>query len=171
MPSTWPGIEPATLGIEGQRYTNSPTRSTVYFPFHARLNASSKPDATKTPICHCLRLYLHNYCRDLNVIEWMTSRYNRIQRNDTFIMTNFIHLKALDETGRERKLPTAVKNYYSFGSGILFTEMVALKITEEKARHLDFSSMMSNIEHNVKRSFLSFNSTVTEYPYRKYNIR
>ncbi|KAJ4451033.1 hypothetical protein ANN_02469 [Periplaneta americana] len=28
MPSTWPGIEPATLGIEGQRYTNSPTRST-----------------------------------------------------------------------------------------------------------------------------------------------
>ncbi|KAJ4434485.1 hypothetical protein ANN_23047 [Periplaneta americana] len=29
MPSTWPGIEPATLGIEGQRYTNSPTRSTT----------------------------------------------------------------------------------------------------------------------------------------------
>ncbi|KAJ4447788.1 hypothetical protein ANN_09796 [Periplaneta americana] len=28
MPSTWPGIEPATLGIEGQRYTNLPTRST-----------------------------------------------------------------------------------------------------------------------------------------------
>ncbi|KAJ4430405.1 hypothetical protein ANN_22621 [Periplaneta americana] len=28
MPSTWPGIEPAALGIEGQRYTNSPTRST-----------------------------------------------------------------------------------------------------------------------------------------------
>ncbi|KAJ4436393.1 hypothetical protein ANN_19025 [Periplaneta americana] len=28
MPSTWPGIEPATLGIEGQRYTKSPTRST-----------------------------------------------------------------------------------------------------------------------------------------------
>ncbi|KAJ4437120.1 hypothetical protein ANN_17255 [Periplaneta americana] len=26
MPSTWPGIEPATLDIEGQRYTNSPTR-------------------------------------------------------------------------------------------------------------------------------------------------
>ncbi|KAJ4434680.1 hypothetical protein ANN_23248 [Periplaneta americana] len=25
MPSTWSGIEPATLGIEGQRYTNSPT--------------------------------------------------------------------------------------------------------------------------------------------------
>ncbi|KAJ4428839.1 hypothetical protein ANN_25832 [Periplaneta americana] len=24
MPSTWPGIEAATLGIEGQRYTNSP---------------------------------------------------------------------------------------------------------------------------------------------------
>ncbi|KAJ4432737.1 hypothetical protein ANN_21375 [Periplaneta americana] len=30
MPSTWPGIEPATLGIEDQRYTNSPTRSTLY---------------------------------------------------------------------------------------------------------------------------------------------
>ncbi|KAJ4430894.1 hypothetical protein ANN_19485 [Periplaneta americana] len=29
MPSTWPGIEPVTLGIEGQRYTNSPTRSTT----------------------------------------------------------------------------------------------------------------------------------------------
>ncbi|KAJ4437360.1 hypothetical protein ANN_17501 [Periplaneta americana] len=29
MPSTWPGIEPATLGIEGQRYTNSPTKSTT----------------------------------------------------------------------------------------------------------------------------------------------
>ncbi|KAJ4431880.1 hypothetical protein ANN_20486 [Periplaneta americana] len=28
MPSTWLGIEPATLGIEGQRYTNLPTRST-----------------------------------------------------------------------------------------------------------------------------------------------
>ncbi|KAJ4433959.1 hypothetical protein ANN_16278 [Periplaneta americana] len=26
MPSTWPGIEPATVGIEGQRYTNLPTR-------------------------------------------------------------------------------------------------------------------------------------------------
>ncbi|KAJ4451592.1 hypothetical protein ANN_03061 [Periplaneta americana] len=26
MPSTWPGIEPATLGIDGQRYANSPTR-------------------------------------------------------------------------------------------------------------------------------------------------
>ncbi|KAJ4445931.1 hypothetical protein ANN_12617 [Periplaneta americana] len=25
MPLTWPGIEPATLGIESQRYTNSPT--------------------------------------------------------------------------------------------------------------------------------------------------
>ncbi|KAJ4442812.1 hypothetical protein ANN_04405 [Periplaneta americana] len=25
MPSTWPVIEPANLGIEGQRYTNSPT--------------------------------------------------------------------------------------------------------------------------------------------------
>ncbi|KAJ4441564.1 hypothetical protein ANN_11420 [Periplaneta americana] len=29
MPSTLPGIEPETLGIEGQRYTNSPTRSTI----------------------------------------------------------------------------------------------------------------------------------------------
>ncbi|KAJ4441877.1 hypothetical protein ANN_11737 [Periplaneta americana] len=27
MPSTWPGIEPATLDIEGQRYINSPTCS------------------------------------------------------------------------------------------------------------------------------------------------
>ncbi|KAJ4446723.1 hypothetical protein ANN_13420 [Periplaneta americana] len=27
MPSIWPGIEPATLGIEGQRYTNLPIRS------------------------------------------------------------------------------------------------------------------------------------------------
>ncbi|KAJ4437101.1 hypothetical protein ANN_17236 [Periplaneta americana] len=26
MPSTWPGVEPAIFGIEGQRYTNSPTR-------------------------------------------------------------------------------------------------------------------------------------------------
>ncbi|KAJ4444533.1 hypothetical protein ANN_06328 [Periplaneta americana] len=30
MPSTWPGIEPATLGIEGQRYTNSPTGRLEY---------------------------------------------------------------------------------------------------------------------------------------------
>ncbi|KAJ4434375.1 hypothetical protein ANN_22935 [Periplaneta americana] len=29
MPSTWPGIEPATLGIKGQRYTNSPTNTTA----------------------------------------------------------------------------------------------------------------------------------------------
>ncbi|KAJ4430785.1 hypothetical protein ANN_19376 [Periplaneta americana] len=41
MPSTWPGIEPATLGIEGQRYTNLPTRSTICIPcdvsvFHAK---------------------------------------------------------------------------------------------------------------------------------------
>ncbi|KAJ4446508.1 hypothetical protein ANN_13204 [Periplaneta americana] len=28
MPSTWPGIEPTTLDIEDQRYTNLPTRST-----------------------------------------------------------------------------------------------------------------------------------------------
>ncbi|KAJ4431008.1 hypothetical protein ANN_19601 [Periplaneta americana] len=31
MPSTWPGIEPATLGIEGQRYINSPTMSTFQY--------------------------------------------------------------------------------------------------------------------------------------------
>ncbi|KAJ4430820.1 hypothetical protein ANN_19411 [Periplaneta americana] len=30
MPSTWPGVEPATLGIEGQRYTNSPTSEYDY---------------------------------------------------------------------------------------------------------------------------------------------
>ncbi|KAJ4432180.1 hypothetical protein ANN_20796 [Periplaneta americana] len=47
MPSTWPGIEPAILGIEGQRYTNSPTRSTTVLRWAGHLIRKEEAEIPK----------------------------------------------------------------------------------------------------------------------------
>ncbi|KAJ4440569.1 hypothetical protein ANN_08714 [Periplaneta americana] len=60
MPSTWPGIEPATLGIEGQRYTNLPTRRFIF--------------------CLLFNITLEKVIRDAGINTWGTILYREIQK-------------------------------------------------------------------------------------------
>ncbi|KAJ4426233.1 hypothetical protein ANN_27044 [Periplaneta americana] len=69
MPSTWPGIEPATLGIEGQRYTNLPTRWTPHY-----YDSDGVDEDVKQPNDDSLNLYGKNACK------WSATEPNRNRR-------------------------------------------------------------------------------------------
>ncbi|KAJ4451066.1 hypothetical protein ANN_02503 [Periplaneta americana] len=83
MPSTWPGIEPATLGIEGQRYTNSPIRSTVESERNEGDNAGEMSPGSSTdsyPAVACIGLK-ENRGKNLNQVLIFFHRYQESIEN------------------------------------------------------------------------------------------
>ncbi|KAJ4431701.1 hypothetical protein ANN_20303 [Periplaneta americana] len=72
MPSTWPRIEPATFGIEGQRYTNSPIRSTMYiiakYIRQAQTDLMGSVRADTSPLLETLLLTEHIHPDDVLTI-------------------------------------------------------------------------------------------------------
>ncbi|KAJ4433131.1 hypothetical protein ANN_15388 [Periplaneta americana] len=86
MPSTWPGIDPATFGIEGQRYTNSPTRTQI----------------------HITGGYKRRHCRATHKRNFDTLRKKKRDRaavtiHAIFRIATLQHLKLDDVTGKGKE--------------------------------------------------------------------